>query len=75
MFHDLRRTAVRDMVRAGVAQGVAMRISGHRTAAMFERYNITSGEDMREALRRTEEYRATLTEQRNVVSFPTEGAT
>jgi len=44
------------MVRAGVPQTVAMSITGHKTVSMFDRYNITSQEDRREALRRTAEH-------------------
>ncbi len=48
-FHDLRRTAVRNMRRAGVAQVVRMRITGHRTDSMERRYNIVDIEDIRSA--------------------------
>ena len=53
--HDLRRTAIKNMMRSGVDRNTAMSISGHRTEAVFNRYHIVETSDIRRALEQTGE--------------------
>ena len=57
LWHDLRRSAVKNMDEAGVSRDAAMSITGHKTQAMYSRYNIVDTKRVRQALEQTQVYR------------------
>lgn len=67
LLHDFRRTAVRDLVRSGVPESVAMTLTGHRTRSVFQRYNISTREDKLDALRRRHSYVEARAESAKVI--------
>ena len=56
MLHDFRRTAVRNMIRAGISENVSMAISGHKVNSVFKRYDIVSPDDLQRAAKLHEQY-------------------
>jgi hypothetical protein len=56
-FHDMRRSAAREMIHSGIDDKTCMVIGGWKTAAVFKRYRIVDPHDLREAARKIEEQR------------------
>ncbi len=56
LFHDLRRSVARNLIRSGVNKDVARQVGGWKTDSMFSRYNVTAEEDLRDAMQKVTQY-------------------
>lgn len=71
LVHDLRRTAVRNLERAGVSRSVAMKLTGHKTEAVYRRYAITSAADLSEGVAKLATLHGAAAGSRDVLPFTT----
>jgi integrase len=71
LVHDLRRTAVRNLERAGVSRSVAMKLTGHKTEAVYRRYAITSAADLSEGVAKLATLHDTQNSARTVIPIAT----